>query len=187
MTRYELLNAAADHIEKNPLLYYFNSAQMPTKDNPKGCMLARIGAIANVTVRTDADEVARIVFDMGSHDFFERVLLAMGSEAGRLNPLMSAAGVAPALRKIAENYKDDAREVPNGWDHADVRQVSPVRVYSVDFAKAKPVQGVNYLYDIGTDTYILQAPVAKALPASVTDIFKVDKQKESANAAVSMA
>lgn len=113
MNTYDALMAAADHIEKFPQLYSFDTTRMVTTNRPIGCMLARIAHFAALDVR-DADLVAPALFGMRAEPFFRLILAIIGSPPPHhhiLAPLRDPTMVAPALRIFAKRYfKKDASQ-----------------------------------------------------------------------------
>jgi hypothetical protein len=100
MDTFEALNRAADHIEEYPSLYNFNQGHVMTPGF-QHCMLARLGQISGVAYGTWCNEVSHRILGMGANDFYDAIDTRM-KRGGRRD---KAQDVAPAMRKLAKEYK----------------------------------------------------------------------------------
>lgn len=122
MKVYDALLAAADHIEQNPELYYFDSSEMPSQNGRgRGCMLAWIGELAQPGRFLGADAVAPYFMGVQPRAFFVEIAeICHGmkfddidcQESRRFVCLRDPVQVARAMRIYAERHFKDADPLP---------------------------------------------------------------------------
>ena len=114
----EIINQAADHIERYPESYNFGQGMVINKNfkgfgpdpgpgGPIACMLSRIGEIAGYPLGTQCNRVSTDLLGLQPDCFYGEIRAATAAkyESGPFDPVHNTQTIPNAMRALAKRYE----------------------------------------------------------------------------------